>query len=465
MRRCPGRERAAGLDAGQEPKQQAMITAHCYMRLRESPALELLGRLRATQYWPRERIRQYQLEKLQKLLRHAYDHVPYWRGVMDRCGATPGDVRTFDDFGRLPVLTKQLLREHFDEMTARDLPKQDLVLNATGGSTGEPLQFYQCRQYHRWADGARLRGWYDLAGCRPGDRCAVLWGDVRDVSSDYSLRERLKEMCLRGTVNLNSFNLSEQRMRTFLGWCRWFRPKLLRGYVTAIKEFAAFLDGNQLRFPKLKGIILCAETVDADSQAFIERVFGAISYNTYGGREVSLSAMECPAKNGLHEVSENNYLEFEPIDLPGYPGAGNLLVTNLNNYAMPFLRYRIGDIGIPSTRESCSCGRGLPLIDKVIGRTTEVFEFYDGTKIAGEMFIHLMKEFPLKEYQFVQVSDRKVILRISGADARDRALQSRICDAYRPHVPAGVVIDFEEVSQFERTATGKFRFVFRELRA
>lgn len=441
-----------------------MITARCYMRLRQAPALEILRHLRASQFWPRERIRQYQLGKLQKLLRHAYTHVPYWRRVFEACGATPEDMRTFDDFRRLPILTKAIIRENLDEMIARNLPKEDLLPNATGGSTGEPLRFYQDRQYHCWADAARMRGWYEMAGCRPGDRCAVLWGAVRDVSSDFSLRERLKEMCLRGTLSLNSFNLSEQRMRTFLRWCWWFRPKLLRGYFTAIKELAVFLDENNVRFPKLKGVVLCAETVDSDSQATIERVFRTKSHNAYGGREVSLIAMECPAKNGLHEVSENNYVEFEPIDLPGYPGAGNLLVTNLNNYVMPFIRYRTGDIGIPSTLESCSCGRRLPLIAKVMGRTTEVFEFYDGTKIAGEMFIHLMKEFPLKQYQFVQVSNRKVILRMTGADARDPALQARIREAYRPYLPAAVAIEFEQVNQIEPTVTGKFRFVFREMR-
>ena len=441
-----------------------MITARCYARLRFAPAVQTLRHLRATQFWPREKVRQYQWEKLQKLLRHAYANVPYWRRVLDACGATPADLRTPDDFRRLPVLTKPLIRANIVDMIARPLPPEDLLPNATGGSTGEPLQLYQDRQYLRWAHAARMRGWYEIAGCRQGDRCAVLWGDVREVHSDFSLKERLKEIFQYGTVTLNSFNLSQQRMRKFLRWCRWFRPKLLLGYVTAIDEFAAFLDENHLSFPALRGIVLCAETVYPDVQANIERVFRAPSYNTYGGREVSMIAMECAAKNGLHEVSENNYVEFEPIDLPGYPGAGNLLVTNLNNYAMPLLRYRIGDIGVPSTRESCDCGRGLPLIAQVIGRTTEVFEFYDGTKIAGEMFIHLMKEFPLKEYQFIQVSARKVILRMTVADARVPGLQSRIRAAYRPYLPAEVVIEFEEVNCIERTATGKFRFVFRQLR-
>jgi len=442
-----------------------MLTARVFWTLRERGAGALLRRLRESQFWSRERIRQYQLDKLLQLLRHAYAQVPFYERALQSCGARPEDIRSLEDFQRLPVLTKELIRENFDDLVARSAKQEDRLPNATGGSTGEPLQLLQDRQYQHWADAARMRGWYDMAGCRPGDRCAVLWGDVRDVKEDFSLGERIRGILVSGEVVLNSFNLSADRKRTFLRWCRWFRPKLLRGYVTAIKDFAEFLEDQRLSFPPLKGIILCAETVDADSQSMIERVFGAPSFNMYGGREVSLTAMECEAKCGLHEVSENNYVEFEPIDLPGHPGAGNLLVTNLNNCVMPLIRYRIGDIGVPSDRQSCRCGRGLPLIAKVIGRTTDVFEFHDGTRIAGEMFIHLMKEFPIRAYQFVQVSERQMVLRLTRADAQNEELRTSIRDAYRPYLPQGVMIEFEEVDRFERTPTGKFRFVYRQVPA
>ncbi len=440
-----------------------MITARLYQRLRRPAVFRLHDHLRKVQFWPTDRIRRYQYQKLKKLLRHAFLHVPYYRRVFDACSGTPDDIKDLDDLRKLPVLSKDIIRENFDELSATNMSQEEFLANATGGSTGEPLQFFQDEQYTCWADAARIRGWYDIAGCRPGDLCAVLWGAMHEVSSDFSLKERIRDFCLHGEIALNSFNLSDRRKASFLKWCRRIRPTLLRGYFTAVKEFARYLDENNLSFPQLKGIILCAETVDDDSQAYIEKVFGAKSYNTYGGRELSLIAMECAAKNGLHEVSENNYVEFEPIDLPGYENAGNLIVTNLNNYAMPFIRYRIGDIGIPSQRSWCSCGRGLPLIARVIGRTTEMFDFYDGTRIAGEMFIHLMKDFPLKEYQFVQISDARVVLRMSARDANDDQLKRRIRKTYQPFLPAGVALDFEAVDRFERTATGKFRFVFRQM--
>jgi len=439
-----------------------MITARWYQRITDPQVSRLATHLRATQFWPPERIRQYQFEKLKRLLEHAYLHVPYYRRLFQQCGATPGDVASLEDYARLPVLTKAIIRENLDAMVADNLPKDRLLPSSTGGSTGEPLHYFHDAQYVAWAEAARVRGWYEIAGCRYGDRCGVLWGALKDVKSDFSLRERIRDFCLEGEIKMNAFNLSDRRKMAFLRWCRLLRPKLLRGYFTAIKDLAAFLDEKGLRFPALKGIILCAETVDEPSRAHVDRVFQARSYNLYGGRELSIVAMECAARRGLHEVSENNYVEFEPIELPDCPGAGNLILTNLNNYAMPFIRYRIGDIGVPGDGGVCECGRGLPRIARIIGRTTEVFSFYDGTKIAGEMFIHVMKDFPLKEYQFVQLSDRKVLLRMNRREAEDHDLRGRLRSTYARYLPAGVALDIEEVDRFERTPTGKFKFVFRQ---
>jgi phenylacetate-CoA ligase len=302
-----------------------------------------------------------------------------------------------------------------------------------------------------------------MAGSEMGESCAVLWGAMHEVKEDFSILERLKTFCKFGEIQLNAFNLSSARKLAFLKWCRLLKPKLLRGYVTAIKDLAMFIDEERLSFPRLKGIILCAETVDDSSQEYIESVFGAPSYNTYGGRELSLIAMECSQKSGLHEVSENNYVEFERIDLKDYETAGNLVITNLNNYGMPFIRYQIGDIGVPGENRSCDCGRGLPLIKKIVGRTTDVFIFNDGTRIAGEMFIHLMKEFPIKEYQFVQVSDSKVVLRLKKSDNVGNGVKEKITDTYKKYLPDRVRLDFEEVEGFTKTITGKFRFVYRDL--
>jgi phenylacetate-CoA ligase len=419
-------------------------------------------KLHKSQYWSREEIRRYQFTKLSQLLDHAFTNVPYYRKIAEQLGITFRDIRSLVDLQLLPALSKEIIRNNFDQLMAVNIPEKERIANATGGSTGEPLHFFQDKKYDVWADAARLRGWYQIAGCDFWDPCAVLWGAMHEVKADFTLRERVRDYIKTGEIYLNAFNLSDDRKMAFIKMCRVIKPKLIRGYFSAVKELALFISENKLVFPPVKGVILCAETVDDLSRAKIEEAFKSTAFNSYGGRELSLIAMECEHKNGLHEVSENNYVEYEPIDLQGYERAGNLLITNLNNYAMPFIRYRIGDIGIPSTLEKCACGRGLPLIERVIGRTTEVLTFKGGIKIAGEMFIHLMKDFPVREYQFVQVADDRVQLRYPVTSPLDDSLKEKIRDQYKGYLPEGVLVEFVEVDKIEKTVTGKFRFVLRE---
>lgn len=439
-----------------------MITAKILHRVQDRKLSSLHAFFRETQYWPIEKIRRYQFLKLKRLLIHTYQHVPYYRNVFKGMKITPEDIRSFDDFRELPILTKDIIRLDADAFIARNTAHENLIPNATGGSTGEPLHFYQDKSYEDWAYAARLRGWYHFPGCEPGDACAVLWGAMIDVKADFSIRERVAQFVKSGTIPLNAFNLSDERKQSFYRMCRWTHPKLIIGYVSAVKEFARYMEERKLKMPGLKGVVLCAETVNEQTQRYLDGIFCAPSYNAYGGRELSLIAMECPKHEGLHEISENNYVEFEPIDLEGVEGAGNLIITNLNNHAMPFIRYRIGDMGIRGDLTDCACGRGLPRILKVIGRTTEILEFYDGTKIAGEMFIHLMKDFPLKDYQFIQRSDREMTFRFAPGNALGPALKEKILGTYKGYLPEKVVITFEPADRLEKTPSGKFRFVLKQ---
>jgi len=418
----------------------------------------LLKNYQESQYWPRHQIRQFQWEKIRKLLNHAYENVPYYRKIFDEYGVKPTRLNDFNDLKRIPILTKETIKNNFSDLMAKNISQTELIENATGGSTGVPLQFYHDKNYRKHSDVAQMRAWQNVPDYRLGDVSAVLWGDMKDIKSNYSLWERLNYYIRRGEIPMNAFHLSRDRNLEFARWCRLLKPKVIRAYVTAIKEFAGFAEENHIRFPGLKGIILGAETVNETSRSYIEKIFKTKTFNSYGSRELSGIAMEC-AHGGLHQIAENNYVEYKEIQLGDHDNAGELVITNLNNYAMPFIRYRIGDIGIPSDKSHCPCGRGAPMIEKVIGRTTEVFRFYDGTVISGEMFIHLIKDFPVSEYQFVQTSPSNIDLWTKKADKLGEVMKKEIRNLYEKYLPDGVNIRFAEKDNFEKTATGKFRFV------
>ena len=439
-----------------------MFVSKVFQRYKSRNIIPILNFLLHSQYWSLEKIQAFQFEKIKKLINHAYLNVPYYHQLFKNIGIKPSDIQQYEDFKSIPILTKDIIRQNFNDLKASNLQENDFIPNSTGGSTGEPLHFYQDTQYANWADAARIRGWYNLAGCSYGDSCAVLWGAMRDIKEDFNVFERLRDYLLTGEIWLNAFNLSEDRKLDFIKLIKILRPKLLRGYVSAIKDLATYVENCKIYFPPLKGIILGAETVDSATQEYIEQIFKTTSYNTYGGRELSLMAMECSNKNGLHEISENNYIELEKIKISNYQNAGNIIVTNLNNYAMPFIRYRIGDIAIPNENRICNCGRGLPLIGKIIGRTTEVFIFYDGSRIAGEMFIHLMKDFPVIEYQFVQTSESSILLKLTKNNLVNEKIEEKIRSTYKSFLPDKVKFDIEKVEKIKKTETGKFRFVLKQ---
>jgi len=440
-----------------------LITAKLKHLLTNRDEVRLQKFMRSSQYWSEEEVRAHQRVKLTKLLVHASERVPYYQKLFKELGAHPSDFSELETFKTFPVLTKSIIRENFEDLISTDASERGLIKNSTGGSTGEPLVFYQDRRFHAFADAARIRGWYEAPGFKAGETMGVIWGDMRDVGDDYSASQRIATVLRSGEVLLNAFNLSEERMYRFYRWLCLFSPKLLRGYVTALVDFAAFLERRGLALPTVKGVVLCAETVSPEVQRYLERVIGAPSYNTYGGRELSLIAFECGAKMGLHEVSENNLVELEPIETSHAENLCEIVVTNLNNYAMPFIRYKLGDLGVPSKKGECSCGRGLPLIERIVGRTTEVMRFADGTAIAGEMFIHLMKDIGLRQYQFVQQDENSVTLRMHRDEALDGTLVNRIREVYGPFLPSSVKLKIEPVECFNKTLTGKFRFVFSEI--
>jgi len=232
-----------------------MLSAKYYHRISENKVNTLFKHLEKTQFWTFSEIRKYQFKKLKTLLEHAYLNVPYYKKLFSYIGTRPEDIRNFQDVKHIPILTKDIIKKNFEDLIANNVIKNQLIPNSTGGSTGEPLSLYYDMNYKLWADAARRRGWYNIADCEYGDTCAVIWGAMHEIKEDFSLFERTRDLLKTGEIWLNAFNLSDERKKKFLKICNIIKPKLLRGYTTAINDFARFLEKNRLTFPKIKGVI------------------------------------------------------------------------------------------------------------------------------------------------------------------------------------------------------------------
>lgn len=407
-------------------------------RLRGRQTFRYRDEFEANQWRSPQEIAALQWERLRALLKHAYETVPYYRDAFDALAIRPEQIATPADFARLPVLEKATVREKREQLLSSAFDPKELIASATGGSTGEPMRFYYDRNSYerRMAAAMRGDGWAGWRLCAPEFH---VWGAPLLPEARLScVKRRLHHALLRRTV-INSFELSRESAARIARRYNAVRPRVVIGYANALYEFARYLRTSRLALHRPVGVISSAEKLHDYQRAVIEEAFQAPVFDRYGCREVMMIAAECERHDGLHLTADNLYVEIVRNGQPCEPGEiGEILLTDLHNYGMPLIRYKVGDVGSWKA-ESCPCGRGLPLLNVVEGRVLDLISTPDGRVLPGEFFPHLMKDFAaIRAYQVVQ--DRKdalsirVALEEPMAESRERQLKETVARAVGPQV-------------------------------
>ncbi len=431
-----------------------------WRHLREPSLHVAAGRMHATlaraQSLGPEGFRDLQLELLRRFLFWCRQHVPYYRRVLSSAGVEPGPGFGWDDFRRIPLLTRDLVRRHARDLVSRDPGVRDRAENRTGGSTGTPLSFFQDRTY-RVHGMACDRFFRQTWGLHPYGWTAYVWGCDRDITAQ-SLRERFWNW-FSGEIYLDAFRLDAGRLAEFLRRLDHHPPEAIIGYVSSLRWFASHLPPGR-RWPSLRVVRTSAETLDAETRELLERTFHCPVADFYGSREVNNVAWECPEAHGMHVFSPWRIVELvgPPLDPEG---SRRVVVTDLANRAMPFVRYANGDLALPGP-DQCSCGRGSPLIGSIRGRTSDLLLGRDGKWIHGEFFTHLFYGFPgLQRFRLHQDAERGLHLLLQGdpgaaQDALPRVLREiEAACGVRPRV--------EWKERLDPSPSGKYRFTTSEL--
>jgi phenylacetate-CoA ligase len=377
----------------------------------------------ANQWRSPEEIAALQWEKLPALLKHAYQTVPYYRSLFDEAGLRPEAISTPADFARLPILEKATVRAQRDQLISSAIDRRKLVASATGGSTGEPMRFYYDRNSYERRVAAAMRGdgW---AGWRLCAGEFYIWGVSLLPESGFGRRKKQLHHASQRRAVVNSFDLSAERIAALVAQYNRQRPRVVVGYANAIYEFArcARQAGLSLRPPA--GVISSAEKLFQYQRTMIEEAFGVPVFDRYGCREVMMIAAECEQHSGLHATADNVYVEIVRNGQLCEPGeSGEVLLTDLHNYGMPLIRYKVGDVGSWKGHD-CACRRGLPLLNVVEGRTLDLISTPSGRVISGEFFPHLLKDFAwVRQYQVVQEQRDQLTVRITA----DEPLPSDNC--------------------------------------
>lgn len=429
--------------------------------LRRRRTLAFLDGYQRDQWLAPEQIAALQWERLQRLLEHCYCEVPYYRNQWRELGITPKDIRNLDDYAKLPVLTKADIRTHFDELKAESL-RDGLLYKATGGSTGEPMRFGYTRESNDRRTAVMWRG-YEWAGSRMGRRTLFLWGGpVGDPTRAHQLKDRLYNAVFARRV-LNSFKMTEANMAEYADAIDRYRPDIIVAYVGPLVQLAQWLIATGRSIWRPQGIIGGAEAMHEFQREMIQDAFKAPAFNTYGCREFMLIAAECEQHHGLHVNSDHLVVEVRAPHGTSDQQTGDVVITDLFNYGMPFLRYANGDTATMST-ERCACGRGLPLLARVDGRVLDAIRTPDGHVLPGEFFPHMLKDVPgLQRFQLVQRRLDRLDLSIVRGAGFDEASLEYIHNEVDKVLGDSVQLHCHFVDDIPLTSSGKLRVTVSEL--
>jgi phenylacetate-CoA ligase len=421
--------------------------------------------LAKSEFYSTAELEAYQGERLREIVAHAYEHVPFYRRRFDEHKLKPADVNGVSDLPKIPVLTRDDIRRHFDDLRSRHMPARSLKTGHTSGTTGTPLTVGYDDDT-TWMTYAVFDRHYRWSGChmgRDGNRVAVARGNVivplSQRTPPFWRHNRRHRQLL-----LSSFHLSKANLPAYFDALADFKPDVLDGYPSTLYVLAKFLQRRGQTFP-LKAAITSSETLHDFQRAAIEKSFACRVFDYFALAERVVFSGECDRHEGHHLAME--YGAAEVVDARGTPVApgsvGRLVGTTLHNRAMPLIRYSTNDMTALRTSR-CSCGRGLDMMDDVTTKAEDILTLKDGRLISSSVLTHPFKPLDsIEGSQIVQTAPDHVTVRIVPSPNYDHALSSHLKTELGKRLGSDVKIDIQVVDALETSANGKFKWVISKV--
>lgn len=388
---------------------------------------------------------------LRRILDFAQTHVPYYRDLM-------GDRKDWaENFQDLPPLTKKIVQENFERLKSDDIDRRQCTKNYSGGSTGKPLEYLREPITSAWSLFARvyyLRDFWDLDFmAAPQIR---FWAAEKDL---FKLKQRSFKQKILDWIHqeemLDTFVLTPEKIRAYVARINRKKPLVIYGIGGSLYEIAKFTQENNLRIHPPRLVCPRTEMLHPHMRALIEEQFGCKASDAYGAREVGTIAGEC-REGKMHIFNFNNVLEVVNKDnRPVAPGEeGDVLVTNLHNRAMPFIRYALEDRAVLG--KECACGNRFPVLEKITGRIIEHFRTPDGRLVSGALFNHGLRRVPwIGAYQVLQTDLNRLKVYYVRKGEEARADVENANQLFRKLMGADCRIEWIKVDEVPKTPDGK----------
>jgi phenylacetate-CoA ligase len=425
------------------------------------PTFGILKEMEATDLLTAEEVEQLRAVKLRQLVTYAYANVPHIQSVMRERGIIPDDIRGPGDLNRLPIMRKADVRKHRDQLRSRIAGK--LTPYSTGGSTGEPLLFDLPKERSASWNACRQRvmRWWGLS---VGDREFALWGSPVEVTRQDRIRNLRDRMM--ATQLLSAFNMSGPVMSRYLDLLEKRGCRTIFSYPSSIYLLSlhARAEKRDMRRLGLKAIFVTGEVLFPHQREVISETFNCPVANGYGGRDSGFVCYECP-QGGMHIMADASIVEIvDAQDRPLPPGErGEIVVTDLYSREAPFLRYGTGDVGTLSKRK-CSCGRPLPLLENIEGRSTDFVVAPDGTILHALSVIYILREIDgIEQFRIRQRQVDRFEMQIVRNQKYGPNSEARIREGLTRRLRAPIHLQVEYVAGISPERSGKFRQVISDV--
>jgi phenylacetate-CoA ligase len=350
--------------------------------------------LNRTQWLSTYKIAEMQNVRLSRLIWHAFSNVPYYQNIFKLNGIHPNQIRSKEDLAKIPMLNKSDVADNlYMDLFSIGHIKKEMHKIATSGSTGQPFVTYADRRQLEMRFASTLRA-LEWTGWKFGDRQLRLWHQKLGMSWSQIFKERLDALLLRRKF-IPAFELTERTLDKLSQELNKFKPKLIDGYAESLNFLSIYLkNGGKLTF-KPKAVMSSAQMLTSKTRTEIELTLETKVFDKYGAREFSGIAYQCAFSAEHHVMDESYIVEILNDGKPAKPGeTGEIVITDLNNYSVPLIRYRIGDLAVAvDNKIPCPCGRNLSRIGDIQGRTQAIVYCNNGRWLPGTFFAHFFKDY------------------------------------------------------------------------
>lgn len=428
------------------------------LKLTGSEIPKMLEFIKSIEYKNKEEIKAIQRDKLKNLLLHAHKNVPYYNKILEENGVVISGEVNLENFSNIPILTKDIFRENFEDLKSKDLNTRKWYVNTSGGSTGVPVKFVQDKEY--WDKNVANKIYYAaVAGKDLGEKEIKIWGSEKDfLEGTIGFKSKAINF-IYNRLFLNSFDLSEKNIKLIIDNINSFKPKLIWGYVDSLLILSEYIIDNNIQLQKTEIVFSAAGTLTEDIRKKIQKAFGGRVINIYGSREMGDMVFECKC-GVLHILDHSHYLEV--IKENNIDDFGKIIVTSLNNYSMPMIRYDIGDMSSGLLDGNCSCGLGSCMLKDIVGRETSIFITKEGKKVPPEYFIHMIgvvyNSGFIKKFQVIQKDYELINLKVILNGNKNLERLEDIVKSIKLVMGESCTVDIDFVDEIKPEKSGKFLY-------